>query len=366
VSEAELPKTTPELSSAAIGSTPPSHPVARRGNGLAALALLVAAVGVAAGGWSSWQLYHMQEATPAVTEPAVTQAQWEQQRQQSQRGAQQLAERQQAQDTALSELQEQQQVQQQVLQRLQEGGSNELRLNEAEHLLRLASLRLSALQDIGSAIALMQGADDVLREQNDSAAFAVRKQLASSLEQLRSLPQPDRTGLFLKLAALRDQAAQLQALAPSFTLDPEAPEPSADSRWQRWWQQVSSFVRIDFAADQDLRPLLSGQNLAQARLALSLAIEQAQWAVLNGEPQVYAQALQQARDVLEAQFSQNLPQNRALFQRLQALGEEPVTFAMPDMKPALDAFQGYLKQRQTPQPEAPAGEEAESTPEVTP
>jgi hypothetical protein len=55
------------------------------------------------------------------------------------------------------------------------------RLAEAEHLMRLASLRLSALQDINSAQALVQGADEILREQSDPGSYAAREQLAKSL-----------------------------------------------------------------------------------------------------------------------------------------------------------------------------------------
>ena len=55
------------------------------------------------------------------------------------------------------------------------------RLAEAEHLLRLASLRLVALQDINSALLLVQGANSILREQDDPDAFASREQIASLL-----------------------------------------------------------------------------------------------------------------------------------------------------------------------------------------
>lgn len=90
------------------------------------------------------------------------------------------------------------------------------RLAEAEHLLRLASLRLSALQDIVSARELVKGADEILREQSDPGSFAAREQLAKSLATLNSVQQPDRTGLFLKLTAQREQVLQLSAQSPEF------------------------------------------------------------------------------------------------------------------------------------------------------
>ncbi len=117
---------------------------------------------------------------------------------------------------------DQQQLAKQVKQVLGQS-RQQWRLAESEHLLRLAALRLSALQDIDSATELVQGADDILRVNNDPGAFAARAQLAKSLEALRALPRPDRTGLFLQLGALRDQAAQLQPLNPAFKPPRAAP-----------------------------------------------------------------------------------------------------------------------------------------------
>jgi len=199
----------------------------------------------------------------------------------------------------------------------------------------------------------VQGADDILREQDDPAAFAAREQLAKSLEALRSLPQPDRTGLFLQLGALREQAAQLNTQAPVFvegegqTLSLAA-EGDGSSRWVQWWEKISRYIRIDFDADQNIRPLLAGQSLAQVRLALSLALEQAQWAALHGEPQVYQQALAQARLVLDSHFGLDNPESRALHRRLGELGGQPVAVALPDLAPALGALQAYLQRRQAP------------------
>ncbi|MNQ67064.1 putative uroporphyrinogen-III C-methyltransferase [compost metagenome] len=240
------------------------------------------------------------------------------------------------------------------------------RLAEAEHLLRLASLRLSALQDISSAQALVQGADEILREQNDPGAFAAREQLAKSLAALHSVEQPDRTGLYLKLAALREQVVQLNALAPEFhdkgeslfglTADGDGP-----SRWSQWWDQISRYFRIDFNADKNVRPLLAGQALNQVRLALSLALEQAQWASLNGEAKVYTQALEASRGVLLSNFNRDNPQSKLMLEQIGELEKQPVTVVTPDLAGTLGAVQAYLERRQLPANEttdAPASGEA--------
>ncbi|WP_183146422.1 uroporphyrinogen-III C-methyltransferase, partial [Pseudomonas syringae] len=117
------------------------------------------------------------------------------------------------------------------------------------------------------------------------------------------------------------------------------------SRWSQWWDEISHYFRVDFNANKDIRPVLAGQSLAQVRLALSLALEQAQWAALNGEPQVYSQAITEAQSVLKANFNQDDPQSKVLGQGLEALASKPVSVKTPDLAPTLSSVQAYLERR---------------------
>ncbi|UCP01023.1 uroporphyrinogen-III C-methyltransferase [Metapseudomonas lalkuanensis] len=337
--------------------TPASATPAPRGNGLALFALLLGAAGIAVGSWGLWQVRTLESRDQqqlSMVEDARGQTRALAQREQ------QLTQRLEALPSA-AELDERRRLlvdlqgdQQQLRQRLETilGASRkDWRLAEAEHLLRLASLRLSALQDIHSASALVQAADDILREQDDPGAYAAREQLAKSLAALRSTEQPDRTGLFLQLGALREQAAQLNPLVPAFedkggVLMDMAAEGDGGSAWAEWLEKLSHYFRIQLDASQDIKPLLAGQSLSQVRLALSLALEQAQWGALHGQTQVYQQSLRQAREVLNGHFNQENPDSRALLARLDELAGQPVEVQAPDLTPALSALQAYL--RRTP------------------
>lgn len=328
----------------------------RRGNGLAVVALLLGAAGIAVGGWGVWQVRHLQTSTEQqLGDVQALAAQTLSIKQSEQKILTRLN-----QLPSAGELDDQRQLvvqlqgdQQRLNQRLETvlGASRkDWRLAEAEHLLRLASLRLSALQDISSAQALVQGADDILREQNDPGSFAAREQLAKSLAALRSVDQPDRTGLFLQLGALRDQVAQLNALAPEFKDSGDSllgltAEGDGASRWAQWWDEVSHYIRIDFNADKNVRPLLAGQSLTQVRLALSLALEQAQWAALNGQASVYAQALAQAEEVLKGNFNPDNAQSKKMLEQVVELSKQPVTVQTPDLATTLSAVQAYLERR---------------------
>lgn len=341
-----------------VTPTPAAGKPAARGNGLALLALLVAAAGVGAGGWGLWQL----QALDARQQQQLGQLQGARNEAQSlaQTGKKLEArldqlpsvEELETRRRLLTQLQGDQQLLNQRLETVLGASRQDWRLAEAEHLLRLASLRLSALQDINSATALVQAADEILHEQDDPAAFAAREQLAKSLQALRSTVNPDRTGLFLQLGALREQVAQLNALAPSFSgeggvLSELAAEGVMEPQWwQRGLQTLSEYFRIDFNADRNIRPVLAGQSLTQVRLALSLALEQAQWGALHGQSEVYRQALQQAREVLDAHFDVDNPNSRALRARIDELAERPIAVTPPDLSPTLNAVQAYMQAKQ--------------------
>nr|WP_283777199.1 uroporphyrinogen-III C-methyltransferase [Pseudomonas nunensis] len=336
--------------------TPPPAAVQRRGNGLAIVALLLGAAGVAVGGWGVWQVRHLQASTQQqLSEVQALNDQAQSLKLNDQRltarleqlpAADELEDRR----RLVTQLQGDQQRLNQKLETVLGASRKDWRLAEAEHLLRLASLRLSALQDISSAQALVQGADEILREQNDPGAFAAREQVAKTLLALRSTAQPDRTGLFLKLGALRDQVINLTELAPEYKDRGESllgltADGDGASRWAQWWDEVSRYIRIDFNADKNVRPLLAGQSLSQVRLALSLALEQAQWAALNGQASVYTQALTEARDVLKGNFNPDNPQSKVMLEQVADLGTQPVTVVTPDLTGTLSAVQAYLERR---------------------
>ncbi|WP_312484131.1 uroporphyrinogen-III C-methyltransferase [Stutzerimonas nitrititolerans] len=341
----------------------PSRPASSGGaKAVASLALLVGLGGMALGGYSYWQLQQL-GAQEADRQASLQKA--DEQTRQLAAGNQQLAARlgRLEQLPSAAELDERRRLlatlqsdQQRLAGRVEQvlGASREeWRLAEAEHLLRMAMLQLSAMQDVKSAEMLVAEADLILQKQDDPSAYAARQKLLEGLEALRSLPQLDRTGLFLQLGALRGQSSQLSALAPEFVNGEAGPEDLGQSRWQRWLDELTRYVRVDFDASADVKPLLAGQTLGQVRLALSLAIEQAQWAVLNGNAEVYRQALQQASALISDHFSEDNGQARGLRERIDALAQREVEVHLPDLSSALKALQAYVEKREAPN-ETPA------------
>ena len=339
---------------------PPTAASSSNGGGkaLAGVALVVGLMGLAAGGYSVLQTQQLAkqeqqqlEALQAAREESRGLGDRTQQmagrlgRLEQLPSAEQLEERR----RLLAELQSDQQRLSGRVEQVLGASREQWRLAEAEHLLRMAMLRLSAMEDVNSAESLIAEADLILRKQDDPGAYGARQKLLEGLEALRSLPELDRTGLFLQLGALRGQANQLSGLAPEFENGPGQSEGQGESRWKHWLNELTRYVRIDFNAGTDVKPLLAGQSLAQVRLALSLAIEQAQWAVLNSNEEVYRQSLEQAARLIKDHFSEENGQSRGLRDRIEQLADQQVSVTLPDLAPALDAMQTYVQKRESAQ-----------------
>lgn len=238
-----------------------------------------------------------------------------------------------------------QSAQQAFTQRFEQAFGNtrqDWRLAEAEHLMRMAHLRLTALQDLNSARYLLEAADQILYEQDDPAAFAAREALAQALTDVRALPKIDRAGVFMRLGALQKRVGTLDQTLPGYT-GGNSDTGSVD--WSKLLDKASSYIRLDINSTEEIQPLLSSQQLTHIRLALSLSLEQAQWAALNGQQEVYDQAITQGVEYLERYFAKDYQAAVGMREQLQELTGAKISQTMPDINPALIALQGYIQER---------------------
>lgn len=366
----EQPQTAVKPEAAKAEPSKPSPATSRKsagngggGRGVSWLALLVAAAALGLSGWQWQQARQQQQAQLALLEQQSSQfdsasARLDQRLEGVPQGrdwdaAQRL----------IAEMQRGQQALVERLNVLQGDGREEWKLAEAQYLLRLASLRLLAVQDVTAARELLETVDGILKSMPDSGLYGVREQLARYQTELESLPELDRAGVFLRLGALRDQVETLAALpVPEFDPDEVSTEEEyADrlqrrDRWDRVLMRLERYVRVDFQRGKVITPLLDDAELQRVRRTLQLTLEQAQWAALRGEEEVYQASLTQAEKLLTQYFELENPKVQAMQAQLQALHERAVSLSPPDLAPLQQSLANYLQSRKTPQVEEPADE----------
>jgi uroporphyrin-3 C-methyltransferase len=221
---------------------------------------------------------------------------------------------------------------------------------EAEYLLRLANQRLIMSGDTVAAQALLRSADDVLRKLDDVGLHEVRGAVAADLAAVRAVPRVDVEGIYLRLAALVEQAGKLVI----FEL-PEResqPRPAAAQDWQARLRQgyenalakLSDYIIIR-RRDVPMQALMDPQWEGLVRQNLRMLLEQAQVALLSGNQTLYSESLQRAQHWVGEFFESDEAAARAMAREITQLTDSIVAVTMPDISRSLRTLDDAIAQR---------------------
>jgi len=228
-------------------------------------------------------------------------------------------------------------------------------LAEAEYLLRIANQRLLIEKDIRGALSALESADEVLAESDDIGVYPVRQQLAREIQSLRGIEGVDRTGLYLRLEAaiasvneLTDQVL-IHDRAPAFALADSDDSPADGSNmltrgWNRFLDTMKQVVVVR-RMDEPVKPLLSPDQSAWARLNLQLMLEEAEMAVLRSNQKLYERALSKAITTVNDWYDASNPAIRGLSQTLTGLADRNVDPELPDISKSLELLKERLAGR---------------------
>ena len=226
-------------------------------------------------------------------------------------------------------------------------------LAEAEYLLRLANQRLIMTGDTEAAAALLASADAILKQLDDAALHTVRAAVAADLAAIRAVPQLDIEGMYLRLAALIEQADALVIFEfPELEAQP-MPEPAED--WEGRLQQgyeaalrkLSDYVIIR-RRDVPMQSLMDPQWESLVRQNLRMLLEQAQVALLSGNQFLFRESLERSQGWVAEFFESDEAAARALAREIRLLQDETVQVTLPDTARSLRALQDAVVQRNRP------------------
>ncbi|MGO2131970.1 MAG: uroporphyrinogen-III C-methyltransferase [Halomonas sp.] len=326
-----------------------------------AVALVLTLVLGAAGGYFGWQLKQKVEAqgkaVSALPETPVSQAALDSLKSELKSGEQQ---RDQAVQSSLETLRTEfgdyrtsvNSTLDKVLTQLsqeQETDEREWLHADAAYLLRLANQRLQLERDVGGAAALLQTADKRLEEADNPALTPVRREIASELAELKSVPRVDSTGLYLELNALQERVSSLP-------LNQDIEEIVADAKIEEaptggWQSQLSTFgnelkglvtVRKHDAA---LEALISPEQESYLRQSLRLVLEQSQLALLKQEQELYDASLDKALTLIRGYYDMDNAGVKAVVENIEQLRGEQIHPELPDISGSQQALSRFIQQR---------------------
>lgn len=223
-------------------------------------------------------------------------------------------------------------------------------LAEIGHLLRLANQRLVMGADPVAAEALLKSADTVLRGVDDPSLHVVRAAIAKEIAALRALPKVDLEGIYLRLAALMEQADKLVIF--QLPKQAERPQPAPASDWQGRLHQgykaalskLSDYVIIR-RRDVPMQALMDPQWEGLVRQNLRMLLEQAQIALLSDNQAVYVASLKSAQQgVAQFQASDEVGA-KAISGEITRLQGLTIGIAEPDISRSLQALDDAIEKR---------------------
>ncbi len=249
-------------------------------------------------------------------------------------------------DRRLNELRTQQEV-------LAQAPNFEWKVMEAEYLLATANRKLMLEGDVDTAMAMAEEADRALLDSGNRNVFATRQEISTALAGLANSDALDREGVYLRIANLDRQVAQINLLASmrqsfdqarnadSQPVDIAAAEEGFGASFYSFLSSVFVLREWEETPDAMLAP---GQE-SQVKQSLRLFLAGAQLALLQRDAEMYQRSLSDAEDwlqrfkVTETNVGQSMTAEIA---ELKAI----------DIDPQLGSFEQALTRiRQIPQPD---------------
>ncbi|MBB3141331.1 uroporphyrinogen-III C-methyltransferase [Halomonas organivorans] len=220
---------------------------------------------------------------------------------------------------------------------------------EAAYLLRLANQRLQLERDVEGAAALLRTADARLKEADNPALMPVRREIASELAALSSVPRVDRTGLYLALNAQQEQIASLplaqdiEEIAANSTIE-EAPSGAWQQQLARFGEELKDLVTVR-KHDEAMEALISPEQESYLRQSVRLILEQAQLALLKEEQDLYEASLDKALTLIRGYYDTDNGGVQAVLSRLEELEARTIRPELPDISGSQQALASFIEHR---------------------
>jgi len=226
---------------------------------------------------------------------------------------------------------------------------------EAAYLMRLADHKLTLEFNPQAALQLLRSVLVLLRDQLDPLAQIAVQSLQQDIAALESLQFPDRLALAQRVTEL---AAVLETVSVTGTRQASYEQGLRVTRDQiaaveterSWTAAVMDLLRSIFVWRQnEHNPLefLASDQENLIKLQMRLLLDQARFAVIQADQQLFEDALQQVASVLQRYFMQESEVAIQLHDNVQALSVQSVQIDLPD----LSATRALIEQLQGAAPD---------------
>jgi|GEM_PF-5410788 len=229
-------------------------------------------------------------------------------------------------------------------------GSDYWAIMDAQSFLRLAMTQLLLTNDLPQALGFLTQAQNVLNSLTDPRVAGLKKALEEDVATLKKLSWTNTTNLYQRLVSLQKQIQQLPWLpVPVQNAEKTASSSTADkaadwtSGFAHFWNALKQMVTVYHLPNQNTPPFVTPDLQPYIYQNLYSLLNQAIWAVLNNNPNIYASSLNQASEWIRQYSSGGSTLTMNVLNELQALQGLSIQSSKNVVLTAPKVFQDYWK-----------------------
>ena len=237
-------------------------------------------------------------------------------------------------------------------QAVQTGNLDKWYLAEAAHLVRLANDQAQLFSAQTVIIALLQRAEETLKNVADPRVAPIQKSLALDINNIQNTPAINVDTLYLQLINVDKQVNQLPL--PIMQDKSEPQNASGEEKeilpwWQKGWEhflQALKQIVIVHDNSKNALPLVIPSEKIFLYQNLHAQMENAMWGLLHRDVLIYQLSLQRAMDWIQQYFVQDAEITKNVLQSLQTLQKTNIQPPIINLAPTLQLFDQYFKGNQ--------------------
>ncbi|MGB0494732.1 MAG: uroporphyrinogen-III C-methyltransferase [Kangiellaceae bacterium] len=228
-------------------------------------------------------------------------------------------------------------------------------LAEVEYLVDIAALKLSLQKDKNTALQLLKTADEKLIEIADQSLFPIREAIARDISSISLIQESDITGIIVTLNAIDQQIEQLDLLALKFSetdvienpvdtstrLNEQNSNESSTDLSEIYKRFVNEFIVIKEHTEIP-QPLMTPNQRGNLNQNISLALQQAQLAALQGNEQLYLLNLNKTSNWITEYFGEG-EQPSSIIKQIDDLKLEKIDVRYPSKLESLVEIEASKK-----------------------
>ena len=234
-----------------------------------------------------------------------------------------------------------------------QGDNEDWAIAEVEYLLIIAMHRLLLEEDVITALAAMEAADNRLKNLGDPGLLPVRQQLVSDMNQLRAVNHADIAGMAIYLAELVDLAADLPLNSEVITKTASSSDGNqidegltAEPIWKKiprlLWQEIKSLVVIKRTGEAKQALLLPDEEYFLTQ-NLRLELESARLSVLRADTGNLRASIILIQSWLRQYFDINDSAVINVMETLEQMQLIELKPALPDISSSVETLRAYLR-----------------------